>query len=374
MTKISDKIIATTFLLFLVGMMVINIFTPDRVFSQRENRYLAKRPELTLRNVMSGRYSSRFEDYIIDEFIKRDQWVLIKSDLERLLLRTENNGIFFASDGYLFENFRRPGATLERNIGHINRFSLSFPDIPTHVVLVPNSATIYPEKLPLFASVYDQRLVLNQVQKGLSDSILFVPVHETLDQNREEYLYFRTDHHWTMRGAYYAYTQLAENLGFAPLSLWDCEIETVTDDFWGTYFSKANNRYLSSDYIEVIRPKNPVNVQIRFNDKEGVYDSLYFPKHLETRDKYSLFLDGNHPLTTITTDADNDRKLVVFKDSFAHNLIPFLAQHYQEIHIIDLRFFNNNLGQYILDHEIDQALFLYSISGFSNESTLVNFR
>lgn len=373
MRKTADKILAIAFILFLGGMMLANILTPDRVFSLRENRYLAKRPELKLSSILSGRYTRQFEDYITDEFVLRDQWVLLKSDLERMLLRRENNGIFFASGGYLLEDFRQPGSALDRNIRQINRFAQA-RDIPVHVLLAPNSVALYPDKLPPFARVYDQLQVINQIKGELDQSVQFVPVFEALNRYRDEYLYFRTDHHWTMRGAYYAYAELAEQMGLIPLGLEDFSIETAAEGFWGTYFSKANNRYLNSDYIEVLKPRNPVSVQVSFNDREGAYSSLFFPEHLLTRDKYSYFLDGNHPLTVISSDADSTSKLVVFKDSFAHALLPFLAQHYQEIHVIDLRFFTQDISRYLLEHEIDEALFLFSVSGFSSDNSLVNFR
>lgn len=374
MTQKHDKILIWAFLIFLGGMMVLNLLTPDRVFSLRENRYLARRPHLTLRTLMSGRFPRQFEEYITDEFALRDHWVLIKSDLERLLLRRENNGIFFGSDGYLLEDFRRPEAALARNIEQINRFALSFPEIPVHVLLAPNSVAVYPDKLPLFAEVYDQTKVLHEVHSKLLKEISWVPVYAALRENRGESLYYRTDHHWTMRGAYYAYRELAKSLDFAALPPADFQAVTVAGDFWGTYYSKANNRYLKSDFIEVLLPKTPAAVEIRFNDKAGVFDSLYFPQHLETRDKYAYFLDGNHPLTVITTDVKNGRRLAVFKDSYAHSLLPFLAQHYQEIHVIDLRFFSNDLGRYLEEQQIDQALFLFNVAGFARDNTLVNFK
>lgn len=374
MAKKSDKIIAVVFVTFLAAMMVINFITPDRVFSQRENRYLAKRPGLSLGSIINGRFSRQFEEYITDEFFLRDRWVLVKSDVERMLLRTENNGIYFARGGYLLENYRKPGAAIEWNISRINRFAESFPNIPTFVMLAPNSVAIYPDKLPAFASVYDQIKVIQRVEQEVDSRLGFIPVYEALNRQRDEYIYFRTDHHWTMRGAYYAYQELARGMGLEPLPTSSFRVETVSTDFWGTYFSRANNRHLQSDSIEVFYPRNPIELNISFNDKEGVFDSLYFPSHLETRDQYSLFLDGNHPLAVIKTDVDNDRRLMIFKDSFAHSLIPFLASHFQEIHIIDLRFFNQNIGEYVESNGITETVFLFSVSGFSRDSTLVNFR
>ena len=373
MVKAADKLLVFCFIIFLSGMLIFNILTPDRGFSQRENRYLAAPPEFSWKSISSGKFSQEFEEYITDEFALRDQWVLFKSDMERLLLKTENNGIFFGRDGYLLEDFQRPGAALDRNIGNINRFIDTFPDIAVHMALAPNSVAIYPEKLPPFAKVHDQQLVTEQVQAELQNDIL-IPLYKTLLNHKDDYIYYRTDHHWTTLGAYYAYVEMADVLGFTPLDISEFDTKTAADEFWGTYFSRANNRYLNSDTLPVMLPQEPVQVQVEFNDRDGIYDSLYFPGHLETRDKYNLFLDGNHPLTTITTDVGNGRKLAVFKDSYAHCLLPFLAQHYEEIHVIDLRFYKASLGPYLEEHNIQQALFLYSISSFSNNNSITGFR
>lgn len=374
MTKTAERILVLAFVLFLGGAMLLNLLTPDRVYSLRENRYLAKRPRFNVQNVLRGRFSSQFEEYVTDEFALRDQWVLLKGDLELLLLRRENNGIFFGRDGYLLENFRRPGPALARNLDRVNRFAQAFPNLKIRLLLAPSSVAIYPDKLPPFARVYDQAEVLETVRAELAAGVEFVPVLSALRAEGEQYLYFRTDHHWTVRGAYVAYCQLAEALNFQPLGPQDFERKIVAQEFWGTYYSKANNRYLKGDEIEVWLPQNPAQVEVRFNDREGSSSSLYFPQHLDTRDKYAYFLDGNHPLAIITTDRAEGGKLAVFKDSFAHALLPFLAQHYQEIHVIDLRFFDADLGQYLEEQEIQEALFLYSISSFASDSTLVNFR
>jgi hypothetical protein len=197
MNQKTDRFLILAFVLFLGGTLLLNLLTPDRVFSLRENRYLAKRPEFTVQSILTGRFSSQFEEYITDEFALRDQWVLLKGDLELMMLRRENNGIFFGQDGYLLEDFRKPGPVLARNIERLNRFVQAFPDLQVHLLLAPNSVALYPEKLPPFASVYDQERVLEEVQRELTAGVKFIPVLPALRAEKDQYLYFRTDHHWT---------------------------------------------------------------------------------------------------------------------------------------------------------------------------------
>ena len=373
MARKSDKLLVGVFGIFIVGTMFMNLFTPDRAYSLRENRLLTQRPELSARAMLQGRFTAQFEEYITDEFFFRDQWVLLKADLEALLLRRENNGIYLGRDGYLLDRQRQPGMA-QANTQRILQLAQAFPQLPVNVVLAPNSAAIYPNKLPPFAPIHDQLALLKRISEELTGAVNFIPVHDKLALHRDEYIYFKTDHHWTMRGAFHAYQEMAETLGFQAYSYESFKTETITTDFWGTYFSRANNRRLDSDYIEVFTPKFEVNYQLTLFGSDEVHQSLYFPQHLATRDKYAYFLNSNSPLAVIRSDIDSQQKLIVFKDSYAHNLLPFLANHYKEIHVIDLRFFNTSLTDYIEEHQFHQALLLFNMASFSSDSSILNFR
>src|SRR5690554_6022972 len=176
MTRTAEKLLILAFILFLGGAMLLNLLTPDRAYSLRENRYLAKLPPFSVQNILKGRFSRQFEEYITDQFAFRDQWVLLKGDVELLLLRRENNGIFFGRDGYLLEDFSPPGPALARNLERINTFAQAFPHLRIHLLLAPNSVAIYPDKLPPFAQVYDQAQVLKRVEGGLVGGVELVPV------------------------------------------------------------------------------------------------------------------------------------------------------------------------------------------------------
>ena len=365
MNGAADKVLVGAFAFLLGGLLLFNLAGPDRGFSPMENRYLAKKPPCTPAALLSGRFSRQFEDYVTDEFAFRDQWVYLKGDMERLLLRRENKGIFLGRDGFLLENFRGPGAALARNIERINRLAQACPQLQVSLLLAPNSVALYPDKLPLFASVYSQAQVIEDTKTALGEGVDFVPVLEALWAERGQDLYYRTDHHWTMAGAYLAYRQLAPFLGFQPLPPSAYYQEVVARDFQGTYSAKAGNRWLKGEPIVVWQLREPVGVTVRFNDRKGTFPSLFFPEHLATRDKYAYFLDGNHPLAVIHTEAGQGGKIAVFKDSFAHALVPFLAPHFEEIHLIDLRFFDASPEEYLQEQEIDRVLFLYSVSAFA---------
>lgn len=278
MNGAADKLLVGAFALLLGGFLLFNLEAPDQVFSSVENRYLAKRPACTYGDVLSGRFSRQYEEYVTDGFGFRDQWVLLKRDIEMLFLRRENKGVFWVRDGFLLEDFRQPGPALVRNIQGINRFARAFPDLQVSLLLAPNSVALYPDKLPLFAGVYPQAQVIEDVAAELGGRVDFVRILEALQAQRTQGLYYRTDHHWTMAGAYLAYRQLATVLGFQPLPPSAYYREVAARDFKGTYSAKACNRWLKGEPIGVWRLREPVGVTVRFNDREGISPSLFFSR------------------------------------------------------------------------------------------------
>lgn len=340
--------------------------------SETENRVLQQFPKFTLDRLVSGKFTSEFDTYMTDQFALKDQWVGLKSDIERLLGKGKNNGVYFGKEGYLLEEFLTEGNYFERNLEAINSFHDKMPNILTNVMLIPTAVKVYEDKLPPFALTYDQALMIEQAQKTLE--IPLIDVYSVLKDHRDEYIYYKTDHHWTTLGAYYAYQTLMMTLNESAYPLNDFVIDTVSQDFYGTYYSKGNNHHLSPDTIQIFNPKVPVEVEVSWGEGQSKLNGLYDETYLDLKDKYSMFLGGNHPLTIVKSQIDNNKKIVVFKDSYAHNFAPFLALHYEEIHLIDLRYFNINPYDYIRDQQINEALFLYNLSTFGTEPNIVKLK
>lgn len=367
----SNKIIIIFFIIFIYGTTFLNVLTPDKNYSESENRILSKIPKFTLKKIIEGDFSRKFEEYFSDQFVFKDFWVAVKSDIERIMLKVENNGILFGKDNYLLEYYKKPNQNLTKNILAINQMVEKMGDVSSYFLLVPNSVKIYEDKLPLFASPYDQLEVIKNVKSIFNNDISLINVYDMLLSKKNENIYFRTDHHWTMRGAYYAYQILAKEMGLKPYDIEDFLIETVNNQFYGTYYSKANNRYILPDYLEVFKPRFDMKYQVSCIDNDSISDTLYEEKHLNERDKYAYFMDGNHALVTIKTNINNNKKLVIFKDSYANCFIPFLANHYEEVHVIDLRYYKLSPIDYIKNNEIKDILFLYNISAFSTNQNII---
>lgn len=364
----------TIFSIFLGAVMIINILSPTKDFSEMENRYLAQLPKFTLRNLRLGRVTTGIEEFVTDQFFFREKWVLFKSDMERLSLRRENNGIFIGREGFLLENYKGPNNNLANNIDRVNEIANLIPEIEVYFLIAPNSFSVHGDKLPFLASNYDEREVIKQIQTTLDGEIVFINPMDYLISRNDQYLYFRTDHHWTMLGAYWAYHFTGQYMGFAPYDLDDFNKVLKSEDFLGTYFSKANNRGVMKDHLYVYKPDFNVDYKLTLNGVDASFSGLYNDEHLIGRDKYSCFLDGNHPLTKLESHVNNGKKLLVIKDSYAHNYVPFIANHYEEIHMVDLRYFTLGLNQYVLENDITEVLFLYNLSTFSQDGTITQYR
>ena len=371
METLKNKIMIGVFLIFIFGLSISNLVAKDREFSETENRNLQQLPQFSVDSLVSGRYTSDFDKYMTDQFIAKDRWVGLKSDVERVLLQKgENNGIFFGKDGYLLEKLTSEGPYYERNIEAINTFAKKLPDLDSTVILAPTAVGIYPEKLPLFAPTINQELLLEEASLQLITE--FVDAYQVLNAHKNEYIYYKTDHHWTTLGAYYIYQQLMNQWGMTPYL--NYETKEITTAFYGTHYSKANNTHLSSDSITLYYPKDEVKFSVTFGSETEVLDGLYNYDYLNKKDKYSMFLNGNHPLTVVKSSINNGQKLVIFKDSYSHCLVPFLAMNFEEIHLIDLRYFNSNPYEYIQQQQFDRALFVYNLSTFGTDATIIKLK
>lgn len=362
----------------LAGCMIITLsgvllLTPDRAFSEEENRYLASFPKISWNSIRSGEFGKALELYVADQFPLREYWVTMKAWTEMALHKKENNDVYAGKDGFLLQKLPPSTIPLEEQMAYVRQFGERLA-VPLYFMLAPNSAEILAEKLPRFAPIPDQRQYLEQAKLLLGEAGRPISIYNTLIQHKDEDIYYRTDHHWTTLGAYYAYRQLMQAMGTIPLELTDFEIKRVSDSFFGTLFSKSNFRHVAPDLIELWIPQNELTHQVTYVDDGRVSNTLYDWDQLDKRDQYALFLGGNHALTIVETAEAPEKTLLVIKDSYAHSLIPFLTPHYQEIHVADLRYLNISVEEYAEQISADEVLILYNIASFQSDENVVKLK
>ena len=383
MTKRYCIFITALFCAFIGVFLVANAVSPDRTFSEVENRNLEQlpavdfgTPEKLFRdgNFFNGQFMRDFETYTTDQFIGRDAWVDLKARTERALGKKENNNVYFADNDTLITRFDQPAADrVTENLNYVNKF-VENVDIPVVFSLIPSQACIWANRLPEGAPNASQTDLMAQAQ-GAVTGATWADVYTPLMEHKDEDIFYRTDHHWTSLGAYYGYTGLASALGYTPVPLTDYTPTVRSTEFYGTVFSSSGVRWVKPDTITTYVPDDGITVVSHTYDNSGnpveEQRALYVESFLSVKDKYSMFLGGNQSLGVVTnTNNPDGPKLLIIRDSYADSLVPFLTAHYSEIHLIDPRYYHLSVKDYVEQNGIDQALVLYSVPNFVTDGNM----
>lgn len=359
-----NKLTNTLFIVLLFSITILNVFVMPNSFSENENRKLQQFPSFSLRSFIKGKFSMQFETWMQDQFIHRDTWIMVNTLKELALGKTINNEVYFGKEHYLLERFVQEDFKIaKQNIEYLNAFKR-----PVTLMLIPSSVEVNRDKLPRFAYNTNQKELEDWIVSQLDDHIQVVPLYNRLVSCKD--CFYKTDHHWNLKGAYIAYQVLMEMLNESAYPL---TMETVSKDFKGTMFSKSGAFWMPKDEIETIKEVHEIPVKVRVDDQE--YTSLFFPENLKKKDQYTYYLDGNHSLVHIhNLSLQNDKHIVIVKDSFAHAFVPMLMLHFEEITMIDLRYYRQSISKYIQEHEIDDIIVMYNIKQFVNDSNFVFFK
>lgn len=358
MKKTGSIINTVCFALFIAVFAALLVFSPDKDISPQENRVLARLPAFSFSELFSGRFMKDFESWITDQFPFRDSWISLKSRAERLSGKTENNNVFFASDDTLISRFPAPDmSVVDANTAAVNALG-QYADV--YLSLIPTAAEIWSDRLPAHADTADQRALIEYIYHGCG--VNTVDTCSALYAHRGEYIYYRTDHHWTTLGAYYGYTALCAAMGLEPVDGY--VPQTVTDGFYGTAYSSSGVRWVEPDEIDIYVPAEGVRVT-DYNGREHE-GSVYDMSKLEGKDKYAVFFGGNTPRMIIDTGREGG-SLLLLRDSYSDCELPFLFAHFSRIHVLDLRYYRMSVKDYIADNGIDAVLVNYGLSNFCTD-------
>ena len=202
--------VLVVFTLFFAGLFLLDLATPDRTYSELENTTLSQRPALTQLSAKGlNSYFTAYTKYVKDQVFGRDNWISLQSVVETTLLQKEQSGgILLGKEHMLFPRtyglLSSEERTLPKNTAAVSSLCQRYPG-KVNVLLAPAASVIYPENLPAHAPVLDEDTYLDQLSAAVEAAGgQFVDVRSTLEDHKGEYIYYRTDHHWTSLGAYYA--------------------------------------------------------------------------------------------------------------------------------------------------------------------------
>lgn len=360
------------FMLVLGIVLLINFIKRDQKFSESENRMLTERPKLTWESVKSGEYMSEFESYVSDQFFMRNQWITLKLYEDKFMGKKESNGVYLGKKGYLIEKLDTPNwENVENNMKSIAALSERHSNIPIYMSLVPNAAHILKSKMPYGAPARNQDEDIAKIRKFGGNNIKNIDMSSIMKKHEEEAIYYKTDHHWTTLGAYYGFKEIAKEMHLENVAS-DYDVYTVAGDFQGTLASKSGY-HGSEDAVQIYEPKDVKTDYIVLYTEEGKKTtSVYDSESLKKKDKYTVFFGGNHARIDISTTQKERKNLLLFKDSYANCMVQFLLPYYQNIIVIDPRYFYDSVDNIIESYSITDILFLYNVNTFVTDNSIAD--
>ncbi len=370
--NIKKMILPFLFIGTLTIMSVITFFGGQEEYSENEKRVLAVFPTVSLKGVINGEFQDGLETYISDHLIGREFFVGINAYFSKLLGKNALNDIYSAKDSYLINAPKEQSDKdavnhFEKNMQNFEKFT-ALNGIESTLVIVPSAGYVMEDKLPSFHKEYtDQELILKAAAS--TPSVRFFDARGCLVEAYGEgkQIYYRTDHHLTSQGSYELYKAFCSFNGLEFLPKEEYNI-TRYEGFYGTTYSGSGYWLTAPDYLEVWDLGEPVKVT--FKENGDVHSSMFFTEHLKQKDKYPVYLDGNHGYVKIeNTQAKTQKNLLIVRDSYGQNFAPFLAHNYKNIYMLDMRYYRKSVSSLVKDAQIDEILYLFGIDTITGDSS-----
>ncbi len=370
MKKISKLIMPVVFIGFL-SLVAVMTLCDKGVYSENEKRYLAAFPEFSWETLKNGEFTKGLEEYMSDHLWGRDFYVGVDAYYSKAMGKNAINDIYSTDDDYLInepkELVTEDGANhFEKNISNIESFTF-LNGVDATLIIVPSAGYVMEDKLPKYHGKYqDGELIAYAAEK--TPSVKFYDARDPIMNayNNGKQVYYRTDHHLRSEGSYALYSGYCD---FRGLECPPKDTYTITryENFYGTTYSGSGYWLTKPDTLETWDLGEKVTVTM--GDGSESYDSMFFKDNLAMADKYPVFLNGNQGYVKIENPAAKGGTLLVIRDSFGQNFVPFLAHNYKEIYMLDMRYYRNSLATISQSTKIDEVLFIYGIDTLLTDSS-----
>ena len=369
MIRIFKRLPGVIFMVLLLGLAGKEALSHQRTYSPVEKRELQTRPEISITKVLDGRLQKKYESYLRDQFPGRDHWVSFQTDMELFMGKNEIHNVYIGKNHYLLEHYTEKEfdpQQISKNLQALEKFvGKAKQNADVHVMMVPTKSWVLREKLPAFAPHYKEQKFYDALQQKLEKEDVLISVEPVLDAHKEEEIYYRTDHHWTTLGAWYAYEQYTKAVGGdLQRAQGKKKFRCISKDFYGTTYAKINYAR-QADKIEIYEPADKLRVVYNMGEKKT--KTLYDVSFLKTADQYSVFTGGNQAVLEITGGIKNGKTLLLIKDSFANSILPFLAEDYEKLVVVDLRQLNVSGDRLLEMFSPTDILILYNSAQFAQD-------
>ncbi len=284
---------------------------------------------------------------------------------------SEQNGVLFGENRQLMADIYLPEEeTLRLKANALNDFVSHHPEVDMYLLLVPDAAGVWSDRLPRSLDVEDQAAVFSDFADRLAARMVWIDGMAALGAHAEDPLYYRTDHHWTTLGAYDMFLEIADEMGISDAEGVVYDTYCASSDFNGTLAAASGFLRGEREEIEVFLPREYTSCLVTYPDTGETYPSLYSLDALDSDNPYAVFLDGAHPLVEIETGSDNMETLLVVKDSFANSFLPFLIPYYTRILVVDPASYTGSLDTLTEAYGVNDVLFLYGGNSFFSDTNL----
>ena len=371
--KVKDIVLCVLFCGFLASMFAMFLLLPEQSFSEKEKRYLKTAPELTADTLLSGSYGEDVESYLADHIPGRDLFVGISAYYDLLSNRQVTKDVYLAASDRIVE---APvvwnTAQAEKNMNAINAFAEA-AGRPVDLMIVPSAGFVMRDTIIGLADPYTDDTQIAQLYAMAEEGVKTRDITALFAQHpARQALYYRTDHHWTSMGAHTAYRSYMEMLGRSYTPKEDFGIEYY-GGFLGSTYSRSGLWLTDSENVELWRSDTVLTVTN--SETEDLHQGVFYEQRLEELDKYTVYLDGNHSLVRIKNpQKTGSGKLLVIRDSYANCLGTFLAESYEAVVLVDLRYYKKPVTELLAEEDFTDVLICYSLGNFMTDSNVIWLR
>ncbi|WP_010276863.1 DHHW family protein [Paenibacillus senegalensis] len=382
MKKINDIIMVVAFLIIIFLLGAWAALKDDEAASALENRSLAEKPLLSVGSLWSGEYFKQYENYFNDQFPARGKFVETNAWVEKNIIRKKvYNSVYLASDGMMLVAYNGNRKAINNIYQPITNFIDEQQEygVDVFVGVLPHKMLVYADRLPHYLRSNAKDSYENLI-KGFSEQVKLIEVYPVIKEREDEELYFYTDHHWTVKGAFLGYQEIVRTVSKDYPEIGEYLEEDQFDwiehpaSFYGSYARRMTSAFVRKrDTITIAVPK--------FSERDyTICDScdqeFYDPAPLQNENiyvnRYVTYFSGDVPEGFIQNpNVNNELSLLILKDSYANPMIQFVARHFKETRVLDLRhYYEMSVNEYIKENGVDIVLLLYNNTGIVNEDFL----
>lgn len=332
------------------------------------NTNLMQFPKPSLRSVMNGTWAAQVEAHLQESIGFHDSLFRLKTQMDMLIGEKMIRDVYITDDMLLQKLTSEHSDDILDSAAVLNQFYAKY-QIPSYFILVPSASEIYKDNLPANAVKQDQEVLIQRIYAAVGTGVRCIDAHNILSSQKNEYIYYRTDTHWTSYGAYCVYQSAIQKMGLTAVPYNRYVITHMSTNFKGNLHLRTLYEDVQADVLDCYTYENGAAVtKITAYDAHGGTEDrgaeLYDFSRLQSEGMYDFYLGEDSAMLKIQTNLENDRKLLVYKDDFADCFIPFLVQHYSEICVVDLNAASGISEQLTDPADYTQVLFLCSMESW----------